>query len=78
MTAIQYQLSLSFEQVVNLVKQLSEAEKIKLSQELSQELLDSKLTQLLKAFKTDAVSLEAIAEEAEAVRTEIHAQRSAH
>ncbi|NJL03204.1 MAG: hypothetical protein HC910_22515 [Spirulinaceae cyanobacterium SM2_1_0] len=78
MKSIQYQLSLSFEQVLNLVKQLPEAEKVKLSQELSQELLDSKLTGLLEACKTDEVSLEAIAEEVEAVRTETHARQSAH
>ncbi len=78
MTSIQYQLSLSFEQVLSLVKQLPDAEKIKLSKELSQELLDSRLTNLLETFRTDEVSAEAIAEEVEAVRTEIHVQQSAH
>lgn len=78
MTSIQYQLSLSFEQILSLVQQLPEPEKLKLSEVLSQELLDSKLTHLLQTFKTDEISLEAITEEVEAVRTEIHERQSAH
>lgn len=78
MNPAQYQLSLSFEQVLSLVKQLPEADKLKLSAALSKDLLDSKLTHLLQAFKTDEVSLEAITEEVEAVRTEIHERQSAH
>ncbi|WP_204150120.1 hypothetical protein [Leptolyngbya sp. CCY15150] len=57
MTSIQYQLSLSFEQILSLVKQLPEPEKLKLSEVLSQDLLDSKLTHLLQTFKTDEISL---------------------
>lgn len=78
MNKTQYQLSLSLEQVLSLVKQLPESDKLKLSEVLSKELLDSKLTHLLQAFKTDEISLEAITEEVEAVRTEIHERQSAH
>ncbi|MFP4009804.1 MAG: hypothetical protein ACLFV6_17660 [Spirulinaceae cyanobacterium] len=46
MNPTQYQISLSFEQVLSLVKQLPEANKLKLSEALSKELLDSKLTPL--------------------------------
>ena len=56
MNLTQYQLSLSFEQVLSLVKQLPEADKLKLSQALSKDLLDSKLTHLLQCFKTDELS----------------------
>ena len=78
MTPIQYQLSLSFEQVLSLVKQLPDSEKLKLSEALSKELLDSKLTHLLEVFKSDAISLETIDQEVEAVRSEIHGKQSTH
>lgn len=74
MNLTQYQLSLSFEQVLSLVKQLPEADKLKLSEALSKELLDSKLTHLLETFKTDEISLEEITQDVEAVRTEIYRQ----
>ncbi|MBP0013883.1 MAG: hypothetical protein J7545_13895 [Roseofilum sp. SBFL] len=77
MTPIQYQLSLSFEQVLTLVKQLPEPEKLQLSQELARELLDSKLIALLESFKTDELSLETITQEVESVRSEIYAQQLA-
>ncbi|QNH57237.1 type II toxin-antitoxin system VapB15 family antitoxin [Limnospira indica] len=78
MNPTQYQLSLSFEQVLSLVKQLPEADKLKLSQALSKDLLDSKLTHLLQCFKTDEISLAEITQEVEAVRTEIHDEQTAH
>ncbi|MCD8489269.1 MAG: hypothetical protein LRZ84_21660 [Desertifilum sp.] len=78
MNPIQYQLSLSFEQILSLVKQLPEADKLKLSEVLSKELLDSKLTHLLEAFKTNEISLDEITQEVEAVRREIHDQQTAH
>lgn len=56
MNPTQYQLSLSFEQVLSLVKQLPEADKLKLSEALSKDLLDSKLTYLLQCFKADELS----------------------
>ncbi|MGL5193075.1 MAG: type II toxin-antitoxin system VapB15 family antitoxin [Chroococcales cyanobacterium] len=78
MTPIQYQLSLSLEQVLSLVKQLPDSEKLKLSEALSKELLDSKLTHLLEAFNTDEISLETIDPEVEAVRSEIYVKQSNH
>jgi len=78
MTLASYQLSLNFEQVLALVKQLSYSEKLQLSQELEKEVLNSKLTDLLESFKTDELSLETITEEVETVRSEIHARKSAH
>ncbi len=77
MTPTHYQLSLSFEQVLSLVKQLPEADQLKLSEALSRELLDSKLTHLLEIFNTDEISLEEITPEVEAVRTEINHQQTA-
>ncbi|WP_347178934.1 type II toxin-antitoxin system VapB15 family antitoxin [Roseofilum capinflatum] len=71
-------LSLNFEQVLTLVKQLPEPEKLQLSQALARELLDSKLTTLLESFKTDELSLDTITQEVEAVRSEIYTQQSAN
>ncbi|MHC5719040.1 MAG: hypothetical protein ACYTX0_44985 [Nostoc sp.] len=42
-----YQLPLTFEQILTLVKQLSDSEKLLLSKELEKETLNKKLTQLL-------------------------------
>ncbi|CAD5953341.1 type II toxin-antitoxin system VapB15 family antitoxin [Planktothrix agardhii] len=77
MTPASYQLSLNFEQVLALVKQLPYPEKLLLSQELEKEVLNSQLTTLLESFKTDELSLETITEEVEAVRSEIYARKPA-
>ncbi|MBW4682641.1 MAG: hypothetical protein KME19_21485 [Microcoleus vaginatus WJT46-NPBG5] len=53
MTHANYQLSLNFEQVLALVKQLPYAEKLQLSQELEKETLNTKLRELLELFKID-------------------------
>lgn len=70
-----YQLTLTFEQILSLVEQLPDIEKIQLSQELEKYTLSQKLTELLETFKTDELSLETIDEEVEAVRTELYAKQ---
>jgi hypothetical protein len=70
-----YQLTLTFEQILSLVEQLPDIEKIQLSQELEKYTLNRKLTELLETFKTDELSLETIDEEVEAVRTELYAKQ---
>ena len=42
-----YQLPLTFDQILSLVKQLSNSEKLLLSKELEKETLNNKLTELL-------------------------------
>ena len=76
MTLANYQLSLNFEQILALVKQLPYPEKLQLSQELEKKVLNRKLTALLESFRTDELSLETIAQEVEAVRSEIHARKT--
>jgi hypothetical protein len=71
-----YQLTLNFDQILDLVKQLPESDKIKLSKELEKETLNQKLTQLLETFKTDELSLETITEEVEEVRAKIYGQQA--
>jgi hypothetical protein len=70
-----YQLTLTFEQILSLVEQLPDIEKIQLSQELEKYTLSRKLTELLETFKSDELSLETIDEEVEAVRTELYAKQ---
>jgi len=68
----QLSLKLEFEQVLELVQQLSQEEKIKLSEALEKDTLNQKLTKFLKTFKNDEISLDMINEEVETVRAEIY------
>lgn len=65
------QIDLTFEQIISLVKQLPKQQKIKLSEELEKDGIQSKLSSLLKSFKTKELSQETINEEVEIVRQEI-------
>lgn len=71
-TATSNDLQLNFRQVVQIVKQLSLDDKIKLSKELEREAINSKLTKLLKSFKTNELREEVISGECEAVRESIY------
>lgn len=66
------QIDLSFDQILSVVKQLPRKQKIKLTKELEKEAIDSKLSRLLKTFKTKDLDLETINEEVELVRQEIY------
>ena len=57
-TAIQ--IDLTFDQILSLVKQLPKQQKLKLTKELEKDIVGSKLSQLLKIFKTDELSLDTI------------------
>ncbi|MGF1542021.1 MAG: type II toxin-antitoxin system VapB15 family antitoxin [Pleurocapsa sp.] len=67
-----YQISLTFEQILELVKQLSPKEKLLLGKELEKEVINQKLTELLEVFKSDELELATINEEVEQVRAEIY------
>lgn len=69
------QIDLTFDQILAIVRQLSKQQKIELSKELEKEVIDSKLTALLKTFKTKDLDLNTITEEVEIVRQEIHDKR---
>jgi hypothetical protein len=66
------QIDLTFDQILSMVKQLSVQQKIKLTKELEKEAIDSKLTKLLKTFKTNEIDLKTINDEVELVRKEIY------
>ena len=69
------QIDLTFEQILALVKQLPKTDKIKLSLELEKEAINTKLTQLLKTFRTKELDLKTIDSEVEEVRKEMYAKR---
>lgn len=66
------QVDITFDQVLALVKQLPIKEKIKLTKELEREGIETKLSGLLKTFRTKELSLETINEEVEIVRQQIY------
>ena len=65
-------IDITFDQVLALVKQLPTNEKIKLTKELEKEGIETKLSGLLKTFRTKELSLKAISEEVEIVRQQIY------
>lgn len=72
-----YNIDLEFNQILDLVRQLPKKEKIRLSRELEKEIVDVKLTSLLKAFQTDELDQSTIDREVEIVRAELYARSKA-
>ncbi|HRP33976.1 MAG TPA: hypothetical protein PKV73_18890 [Agriterribacter sp.] len=66
------QIDLSFDQILSVVKQLPRQQKIKLSRELEKDAIDTRLSRLLKTFKTTTLDLKIINEEVEIVRQELY------
>ena len=66
------QIDITFEQILSMVRQLPRQQKIELTKELEKDAIDSKLSRLLKAFKTKDLDLKTIKEEVESVRQEIY------
>lgn len=66
------QIDITFEQILSMVRQLPRQQKIKLTKELEKDAIDSKLSSLLKTFKTKDLDLKTINEEVESVRQEIY------
>lgn len=66
------QVDITFEQVLELVRQLPTEEKIKLTKELEKEGIESKLSELLKSFRTNELSMDIINEEVEIVRQQLY------
>ncbi len=65
-------IDITFDQVLALVRQLPKQQKLKLTKELEKEGIESKLTGLLKTFKTKELSLEIINQEVEIVRKKLY------
>lgn len=69
------QIELTFDQLLSMIRQLPKQQKIKLSKELEKDVVDSKLTHLLKSFKTNDLDLKTITDEVESVRQTIYDKR---
>ena len=66
------EIDLTFNQILTIVRQLPKQQKIKLTKELEKEAIGSKLSRLLKTFRTKELDLKTITEEAEIVRQKIY------
>jgi len=66
------EIDLTFDQILSIVRQLPKQQKIKLTKELEKEAIDSKLSSLLKSFKTGDLDMKTITEEVEIVRQEMY------
>ena len=71
-------MNLTFSQILELIRNLPGDQKIKISQELEKETIGSKLTELLKAFRTDKLSMDEITAEVEQVRQDLYEKRTSH
>ena len=69
------QIDLTFDQILSVIKQLPKQQKIKLSKELEKEVIDSKLSCLLKTFRTKELDLKTITQEVEIVRQDVYAKQ---
>lgn len=72
-----YQIDITFDQILALIRKLPRKEKLKLSEELEKDVISTRLTALLKTFRTDELSEETILEETEAVRQQIYDRKNA-
>jgi hypothetical protein len=70
-----YKISLNYNQVLDLVRQLPKKDKARLSKELAKDAIDTRLTRLLNSFSTDEITDEMINQEVEKVRAEIYAKK---
>jgi hypothetical protein len=73
-TAISSQSQLNFNQILQIVKQLPATDKIKLSKELEKDVINSKLTKLLRSFKTDELTEDMINQECKIVREKLYSK----
>lgn len=67
-----FQIEVTFEQIMSLVKQLPRQQKVKLTKELEKEVIDSKLSRLMKTIKTKGLDLDTLNAEDESIRQEIY------
>lgn len=71
-------VTLTIDQILDLIRQLPTADKIKVGKELEKELIESRLTKLLEAFETDEISEEDIGDAVEEVREERYKKYRRH
>jgi len=71
-------MNLSFSQLLELIRNLPGDQKIRISQELEKETIGSKLTELLRAFRADKLSMDEITAEVEQVRQDLYDKRKSN
>jgi hypothetical protein len=71
------QLDISFEQLMELVRQLPFDDKVRMSEELARDAVGGKLNSLLKRLRTDELDEQTITEEVELVRQSTYDQQKA-
>jgi hypothetical protein len=69
------EIDLTFNQILSIVRQLPKQQKIKLTKALEEEAIESKLTRLLKTFRTKDLDMKTITEETESVRQKIYERK---
>ena len=69
------QINLSFQQILAVVRQLPAEQKRKLSKALEKDIIDSKLTRLLKKFKTSKITEDEILNEVDFVRSKLYGSK---
>ena len=68
MATASLKIRLSYNQILELARQLSDEDKLQLNRELSAEVRKIELQRLLQVFKNDEISLDEITSEVEQVR----------
>ncbi len=70
-----YKINLTYNQVLDLVRQLPKKDKAKLSSELAKEEIDIRLTRILNSFAAEDITQKEINQEVEEARAEIYAKK---
>lgn len=75
MATASLKIRLSYNQILDLARQLPDEDKLQLNRELAAEARKIKLQRLLEVFKNDEISLNDIDSEVETVRQELYESR---
>ncbi len=70
-----FKINLTYNQVLDLVRQLPKKDKAKLSNELAKETIDKRLTRILSSFAAEDITQKEINQEVEEARAEIYAKK---
>ena len=69
-------VDLTFDQVLDIVKQLPLQQKIQLTEALEKEAVDNRLSRLLQSFRADELDWDTLTQEVESVRQELYEKQS--
>ena len=69
-------VDLTFDQVLDIVKQLPLQQKIQLTEALEKEAVDNRLSRLLQSFRTDELDWDTLTQEVESVRHVLYIMQS--